>query len=154
MLPEVRASSEVYGETDPALFGSAIPIAGIAGDQQAALFGQACFEPGSAKNTYGTGCFMLLNTGEAPVPSHKGLADDGRVEAGRPDDVCARRSGVRRGRRRAMVARRSQGDRGIGGCGKADASGARTRTACISCRRLSDLARRTGIPARAASSLG
>ena len=73
MLPQVRASSEVYGETDPALLGSAIPIAGIAGDQQAALFGQACFEPGSAKNTYGTGCFMLLNTGEAPVPSHKGL---------------------------------------------------------------------------------
>jgi glycerol kinase len=73
MLPEVRASSEVYGEMDPALLGSAIPIAGIAGDQQAALFGQACFEPGSAKNTYGTGCFMLLNTGEVPVPSHKGL---------------------------------------------------------------------------------
>ncbi len=73
MLPEVHPSSEVYGETDPALFGSAIPIAGIAGDQQAALFGQACFEPGSAKNTYGTGCFMLLNTGEAPVASHKGL---------------------------------------------------------------------------------
>ena len=73
MLPEVRSSSEVYGETDPALFGAAIPIASIAGDQQAALFGQACFEPGSAKNTYGTGCFMLLNTGETPVPSHKGL---------------------------------------------------------------------------------
>ena len=73
MLPTVHRSSEVYGETDPAIFGSAIPIAGIAGDQQAALFGQACFEPGSAKNTYGTGCFMLLNTGESPVPSHKGL---------------------------------------------------------------------------------
>ena len=73
MLPEVRASSEIYGEMDPALLGSAIPIAGIAGDQQAALFGQACFEPGAAKNTYGTGCFMLLNTGDAPVPSHKGL---------------------------------------------------------------------------------
>lgn len=73
MLPEVRSSSEVYGETDPALFGSAVPVAGDAGDQQAALFGQACFEPGSAKNTYGTGCFMLLNTGETPVPSQKGL---------------------------------------------------------------------------------
>jgi glycerol kinase len=73
MLPEVRSSSEVYGETDPALFGSPIPVAGIAGDQQAALFGQACFEPGSAKNTYGTGCFMLLNTGTSPVPSQKGL---------------------------------------------------------------------------------
>jgi glycerol kinase len=73
MLPEVRSSSEVYGETDPSLFGAAIPVAGDAGDQQAALFGQACFEAGSAKNTYGTGCFMLLNTGAKPVPSEKGL---------------------------------------------------------------------------------
>jgi glycerol kinase len=73
MLPEVRSSSEVYGETDPVLFGTALPVAGVAGDQQAALFGQACFEPGAAKNTYGTGCFMLLNTGESPVPSAKGL---------------------------------------------------------------------------------
>ena len=64
MLPEVRSSSEVYGETDPALFGAAVPVAGVAGDQQAALFGQACFDPGAAKNTYGTGCFMLLNTGD------------------------------------------------------------------------------------------
>ena len=73
MLPEVRGSSEVYGHTRPDLFGGAIPIAGAAGDQQAALFGQACFEPGTAKNTYGTGCFMLLNTGEHPVASSKGL---------------------------------------------------------------------------------
>jgi glycerol kinase len=73
MLPEVRSSSEVYGETDPAILGTAVPVAGIAGDQQAALFGQACFEPGAAKNTYGTGCFMLLNTGDSPVPSQKGL---------------------------------------------------------------------------------
>ncbi len=73
MLPEVRSSSEVYGETEASLFGSPIPIAGIAGDQQAATFGQACFEPGSAKNTYGTGCFMLLNTGNKPVPSKNGL---------------------------------------------------------------------------------
>ncbi len=73
MLPEVRSSSEVYGQTDEQHFGKTIPISGIAGDQQAALFGQACFEPGSAKNTYGTGCFMLLNTGSELVPSHKGL---------------------------------------------------------------------------------
>ncbi len=73
MLPEVRPSSEVYGETDPALFGAPIPIAGDAGDQQAATFGQACFEPGTAKNTYGTGCFLLLNTGEKPVPSENQL---------------------------------------------------------------------------------
>ncbi len=73
MLPEVRASSEVYGETDPALFGAAIPIAGIAGDQQAATFGQGCFDPGQAKNTYGTGCFLLMNTGDRPVVSNNGL---------------------------------------------------------------------------------
>ena len=73
MMPEVRSSSEVYGETEPSLFGVPVPVAGIAGDQQAALFGQACFEPGAAKNTYGTGCFMLLNTGAKPVASEKGL---------------------------------------------------------------------------------
>ncbi len=73
MLPEVRASSEVYGDTAADLFGAPIPIAGAAGDQQAALFGQACFGPGEAKNTYGTGCFMLLNTGDRLVASQKGL---------------------------------------------------------------------------------
>ena len=73
MLPEVRPSSEVYGQTDADLFGRPIPIAGDAGDQQAATFGQGCFEPGSAKNTYGTGCFMLLNTGAEPVASENGL---------------------------------------------------------------------------------
>ncbi len=73
VLPAVRSSSEVYGHTDPTLFGAVIPIAGIAGDQHAALFGQACFEPGMAKNTYGTGCFMLMNTGAQLVPSHHGL---------------------------------------------------------------------------------
>lgn len=74
MLPEVRSSSEVYAQTDPSVFyGSATPIAGIAGDQHAALFGQACFEPGQAKNTYGTGCFMLMNTGAKAVRSQHGL---------------------------------------------------------------------------------
>jgi glycerol kinase len=73
MLPEVTASSAVYGETEPSLFGGAIRVAGNAGDQQAALFGQACFAPGAAKNTYGTGCFMLLNTGKAPIASQNGL---------------------------------------------------------------------------------
>ena len=73
MLPEVRSSSEVYGETDASLFGTPIPIAGIAGDQQAATFGQGCFAAGQAKNTYGTGCFLLLNTGSEPVASQNGL---------------------------------------------------------------------------------
>lgn len=74
MLPEVRSSSDVYAETMPHhFFGHAIPIAGVAGDQQAALFGQACFESGMAKNTYGTGCFLLMNTGDKAVASENGL---------------------------------------------------------------------------------
>ncbi|WP_079478824.1 glycerol kinase GlpK [Halobacillus salinus] len=87
MLPEVKPSSEVYANTvDYHFFGQEVPIAGIAGDQQAALFGQACFEKGMAKNTYGTGCFMLMNTGEEGVKSEHGLLTtlawglDGKVE--------------------------------------------------------------------------
>jgi len=73
VLPKVVASSGVVGQTDAALFGTPIPIAGIAGDQQAATFGQACLKPGMAKNTYGTGCFMLMNTGSQPVASQNKL---------------------------------------------------------------------------------
>ncbi|MCI9378955.1 MAG: glycerol kinase GlpK [Eubacterium sp.] len=73
MLPKPKPSGCLYGETNPAFFGSPIPIGGAAGDQQAALFGQACFLPGEAKNTYGTGCFLLMNTGEKPVFSQNGL---------------------------------------------------------------------------------
>jgi glycerol kinase len=87
MLPEVRPSSEVYAYTqEDTFFGKQVPIAGAAGDQQAALFGQACFEQGMAKNTYGTGCFMLMNTGEQAVQSNHGLLTtlawglDGKVE--------------------------------------------------------------------------
>jgi glycerol kinase len=87
MLPQVRDSSGVFGETDPSLFGGArIPIAGVAGDQQAALFGQTCFDPGSIKNTYGTGCFILMNTGTEARVSKSGLLTtiawglDGRIE--------------------------------------------------------------------------
>jgi glycerol kinase len=87
MLPEVRPASGLFGHTEASLFGGvAIPIAGCAGDQQAALFGQACFAPGSVKSTYGTGCFMLMNTGSKRVPSKHGLLTtiawglDGRVD--------------------------------------------------------------------------
>ena len=73
MLPQVCPSSQVYGMTDASFFGAEIPIGGAAGDQQAALFGQTCFVPGEAKNTYGTGCFLLMNTGEKPVFSGNGL---------------------------------------------------------------------------------
>ena len=73
MLPEVKQSSEVYGMTRKSLLGEPVPIAGVAGDQQAALFGQCCFEAGQSKNTYGTGCFLLMNTGEQAVDSKHGL---------------------------------------------------------------------------------
>ncbi len=86
MLPEAKPSSCVYGEADPQFFGGPIKIGGAAGDQQAALFGQTCFTPGEAKNTYGTGCFLLMNVGEKPVFSKNGLVTtiawglDGKVE--------------------------------------------------------------------------
>ncbi|MCL1788186.1 MAG: glycerol kinase GlpK [Defluviitaleaceae bacterium] len=86
MLPQVKPSSHVYGTTDAAFLGGQIPIAGIAGDQQAALFGQCCFDPGMVKNTYGTGCFILMNTGEKAIRSQNGLLTtiawglDGKVE--------------------------------------------------------------------------
>ncbi len=86
MLPEVKPSSCIYGYTSKEVLGHSVPIAGIAGDQQAALFGQCCFQPGDVKNTYGTGCFMLMNTGNRAVQSENGLLTtiavgyDGRVE--------------------------------------------------------------------------
>ena len=86
LLPEVKPSSTIYGQSDTRILGKAIPIAGVAGDQQAALFGQTCFAPGMAKNTYGTGCFMLMHTGEKRVISENGLLTtiawgvDGKVE--------------------------------------------------------------------------
>ena len=86
MLPDVRPSSGVFGSSDPEFFGGPIKIAGDAGDQQAALFGQTCFEPGMAKNTYGTGCFMLMNVGDKPIYPNNGLLTtiawglDGKVE--------------------------------------------------------------------------
>ena len=86
MLPEVKPSSYLYGHTEARIFGEEVPIAGAAGDQQCALFGQTCFAPGEAKNTYGTGGFMLMNTGEKPVASKNGLVTtiawgvDGKVE--------------------------------------------------------------------------
>ena len=82
LLPDVRPSSHVFGHTDPAWLGGAVPIGGMAGDQQAALFGQACFKAGMAKNTYGTGCFMLLNTGGAAAESHNGLISTAACQAG------------------------------------------------------------------------
>ncbi len=86
VLPDVRATSGFFGETDPSIFGRAIPITAMAGDQQAAMFGQACFGVGRAKNTYGTGAFLLMNTGERPVASAHGLLTTiaWQLGAGRP----------------------------------------------------------------------
>ena len=87
LLPSVYPSSHVFGHTDAALLGAAIPVAGMAGDQQSALFGQACFKPGLAKNTYGTGCFMLMHTGDKFRVSENGLITTAaaQVAAGRPE---------------------------------------------------------------------
>ena len=84
VLPAVHPSSHRYGTTDPILLGAAIPVAGIAGDQQSALFGQACFEAGLAKNTYGTGCFMLMHTGQAMLESANGLIATSAAQVGGP----------------------------------------------------------------------
>ncbi|MBF6260258.1 glycerol kinase, partial [Nocardia farcinica] len=73
MMPELRTCSEIYGMTDSAVTGFHVPVAGIAGDQQASLFGQLCLDEGMVKNTYGTGCFMILNTGGSPVTSSNKL---------------------------------------------------------------------------------
>lgn len=81
MLPEVKPSSCIYGYTNENLIGGRIPIAGAAGDQQAALFGQCCFESGDVKNTYGTGCFMLMHTGDKAVESKNGLLTTIAVKA-------------------------------------------------------------------------
>ena len=101
---EVRSSSEIYGETD--LLGGTIPIAGIAGDQQAALFGQICTRPGMVKNTYGTGCFMLMHTGGKPIASKNNLLTTVAWRIGGRTELLARRQHLHRGRGRAMAPRR------------------------------------------------
>ncbi len=104
LLPEVKPSSMVYGEALSHILGAAIPLAGIAGDQQAATFGQACLTPGMAKNTYGTGSFLLLNTGESGVTSEHGLLTTTRVAVGwRSGDLRAGRQHLYHGRGGAVA---------------------------------------------------
>ena len=114
MLPRVAGSSQMYGLTEPELLGAEVPIAGIAGDQQAALFGQTCFAPGSAKNTYGTGCFLLMNTGSQIVRSDRGLLDHHRLGPGRAGHVRAGGVGVYRRRGGSVAAGRNAADRSRG----------------------------------------
>ena len=120
LLPEVRASSEVYGRVAGGLGLEGVPIAGIAGDQQAALFGQMCVKPGMAKNTYGTGCFLLLNTGERPVASDEPPAHDGRL------------AGRRRGPSTPSKAACSSAARWCSGCATGWASSSSRRTSSAS----------------------
>ena len=150
--PEWCSSSGVCG--DAAVQGAAIPIAGIAGDQQAALFGQACLEPGLAKNTYGTGCFMLLNTGAAAVASQHHLLTTVAWRSGETDRLCARRQRLHRRRGGAVAARRTQASSARRPRSRRWPRALPTTAASISCRRLPDWARRTGTPMRAASIFG
>ena len=110
MLPQVKSSSEVYGETSTRFTEVSIPIAGIAGDQQAALFGQLCTEPGMLKNTYGTGCFLLMNTGDKPVKSANNLLTTVAWNI----DLCAGRRGVRGRGGHPVAARRGTPDPHLG----------------------------------------
>ena len=107
MLPEIRSSSEVYAKARERGPLAGVPIAGILGDQQAATFGQACLEPGEAKNTYGTGNFLLLNTGTEKVMSEQRPAHDGLLRARAAQDSGVRARGLDRGDRlaRAVAAR-------------------------------------------------
>ena len=115
MLPEVRSSSEVYGQTSDEWFGGPVPIAAVAGDQQAATFGQACFSPGMAKNTYGTGCFLLDEYGRRADRVAASPADHDRLGHRRQDHLLPGRFRVHRRGGRAVAPRRSGADRQFGG---------------------------------------
>ncbi len=138
----------------PALFGDAIAIGGVAGDQQAATIGQACFEPGMAKSTYGTGCFIVLNTGarvEAvaqPAAQHRGIPPRGQAH------LRARRQHLHRRRRRAVAARCAAPDPQSPATPNRWPGPSTTATACTWCRRSPGSVRRTGIRRRAARCSG
>ncbi len=142
--PRSASSSEVYGEATAAPLRG-VPVAGILGDQQAALVGQACFEPGEAKNTYGTGCFMLMNTGETPVPSTCGLLTTVAYKLGdaRPR-LCA--GGLDRDHRRAraVAARQPRADPARAPRSRRSPARSRTTAASTSCRRSRASTPRTG----------
>ena len=115
MMPEVKPSSCVYGKTMAEIPGIGIPIAGAAGDQQSALFGQCCFEPGQVKNTYGTGCFLLMNTGKEAIASRSGLLTT--IAAG-TSGICAGRKRFCGGRGNSVAARQHADDKGIRAVGE------------------------------------
>ena len=138
LLPQVVPSSDVYGDTRR-IDGVDIPIAGIAGDQQAALFGQACLAPGMAKNTYGTGCFMLMNTGRQAGRFAQQPVDHCRLAARRAYRIRAGRQRIHRRRGRAMAARRPGDHPDVRGSRSAGAQAFRTTAASIWCLHLPGL---------------
>ena len=154
VLPAVKPSAGVFGETAAGGLPAGIPVTGIAGDQQSALFGQCCLEPGMAKNTYGTGCFLLLNTGSTPIASERGLLTtvawqlDGAVTYALEGSVFIG------GRRRPVAARRARRHRHAPPRARASPCRWRTPAASIWCPPSPALARPTGTPMRAASSSG
>ena len=152
VLPEIRSCAEVYGTTKGMdALPDGIPVSGMAGDQQAALFGQACFRPGESKCTYGTGSFLLMNTGPAPVvvearaPDHGGLAARGR------GDLRARGLELRRRRGGAVAPRRAAGDQEVAQVEKLARSVADTGEVVFVPGAGRASARRTGGPRRAGS---
>ena len=154
MLPEVKDSSANFGDSVPDLFGGAIAISGIAGDQQAATIGQACFAPGMIKSTYGTGCFALLNTGTTPVASKNKLLTTIAYQLGRQAHLRAGRLDLRRRLRGAVAARRARHHQ----AGRRDRPARRQvrfhAERSIWCRPSSAWARPTGIRACAARCSG
>ena len=148
VLPEVRASSGIYGEVSALRALRGVPISGIAGDQQAALFGQACWSPGMAKNTYGTGCFLLMHTGEKPVRSKNKLLTtvawkiDGRIEYALEGSVFGGGAVVQWLRDGLGLIAKSVDVEKL-------AAKVKDNGAFISCQRLRVLAHRTGMPRRA-----
>ena len=155
VLPEVRVVERgLRRDRRRRSASSSVPIAGIAGDQQAALFGQMCLQPGMAKNTYGTGCFMLQNIGTSADAVAAAAADDRRVADRRPDRVRARGQRVHRRRGRAVAARRARAHPDARPRSSRSPRACPTTAASTSCRRSPGWARRTGTRTRAARSLG
>ena len=150
ILPEVRTSSEIYGYVSGDLSsGQPIPIAGIAGDQQASLFGQACFEPGSAKNTYGTGCFVLTNTGNAQSRVNRRTHLNSRLDARRRDDLRPRRQHLLRWLYHPVAQRRPRADLRSRRVRRPSPAECPTTAACTSFPPSMDSALPTGTPTRA-----
>ncbi len=152
LLPEVRQSADDYGTASEEAFGLALPIGGVAGDQQAALVGQGCLGEGSAKITFGTGAFLLHNTGARPVASQERPPHDARLRRARQDRLRARRQRLHRRCRGAVAARRPQAVQTGNAKAKPSRRPPTRRSPSTSCQPSLASARPTGMPRRAARS--